>query len=65
VSDLVLAGEGRIVTDADRSVFSVVPPTVLKSAVEAEAEAAAVAEATPTEPEVIERGKKAEEGDET
>jgi large subunit ribosomal protein L25 len=60
VSDLKVAADVRIVTDPERSVFSVVPPTVLKSVVEVEAEAA-VAEAAPTEPEVIERGKKTDE----
>lgn len=62
VSDLVLEGDTKIITDGDRSVFVVVPPTVareLEEEEEVEAEAEAEEEEA-REPEVIERGRKEE-----
>jgi large subunit ribosomal protein L25 len=62
VRDLA-ADECTFVTPGDRTVVSVVPPTVIKEVVSAEEEAAAEGEAAEGEPEVI--GEKAEgsEGD--
>jgi len=54
--------DSRIVTDPERLVFLVVPPTVIKEAVPGEAP---VAEEEVKEPELsVERGKKEEEGEE-
>ena len=64
VSDLVLGGDARIVTEGDRSVFVIVPPTVAKEP-EEEAEAEVLDEEEEMqEPEVIERGKKEEPDEE-
>ena len=61
VSDLVLEGDTRVITDGDRSVFVVVPPTVAVELEEEEVEAEAEAvEAEAQQPEVIERGRKDE-----
>ncbi|MDA0744962.1 MAG: 50S ribosomal protein L25 [bacterium] len=60
VSDLVTEGDITIVTEGDRSVFVVVPPTVLKATDEEDAEEA---ETEMQEPEVIERGKRDEDED--
>jgi large subunit ribosomal protein L25 len=48
-----------VVDNGDISVIGVMPPTVVK-----EAEAAAPVEEAPKEPEVVGKGKKAEEGEE-
>ena len=58
VRDLVVPGV-VILTDADATIATVVPPTVME---EKPAEEVAVAEA-PAEPEVITKGKKEEEGE--
>ena len=55
VRDL-LSLEPRIVTEQDRSIFTVVPPVVAKAVEEMEVE-----EGTSTEPELIRRERKAEE----
>ena len=61
VSDLALEGDARIITDGDRSVFVVVPPTVARELEEEEVEAEAEEEEEEAqEPEVIERGRKEE-----
>ena len=60
VSDLSVSGAVEIVTESDRSVFVVVPPSI--SQVEEEEEEALEEEEEMQEPEVIERGKK--DGDE-
>lgn len=61
VRDL-LGIDSRIVTDPERLVFLVVPPTVIKEAVPGEAP---VVEEEVKEPELsVERGKKEEEGEE-
>lgn len=57
VSDIALPEGIEVLVDADRSVCSVIPPTVAA----AEGEEAAPAEAVEAEPEVIGRGKEAEE----
>lgn len=62
VSDLAVPEGVETVTEGDRSVFVVVPPTVVRTAAEEGEEEAEEEEAT--EPEVIERGKKDEEGEE-
>lgn len=62
VSDLVVAGDVRIVAEGDRSVFVVVPPTVIKEV--EEEEGVEVEEEEMQEPEVIERGKRDEEDEE-
>ncbi len=60
VSDLVVEGDARVVTEGDRQVLVVVPPTVIQ--VEAEEEEEEVLEEEgAAEPEVIERGKREEE----
>ena len=63
VSDLVVEGNVEIVTESDRSVFVVVPPTVAQVA-EDEEEEEALEEEEMQEPEVIERGKRDEEEEE-
>ena len=67
VSDL-LGAEDRIVTEAGRAVFMVAPPTVVQEEVpteEGEEEEEAVEEEEEqTEPELIGRGSKEEEGEE-
>lgn len=60
VSDLVIGGNVQIVTEGDRSVFVVVPPSVVKTAEEEAEEAAEAEEKEMQEPEVIERGKRDE-----
>lgn len=62
VSDLSVLGDVEIVTEGDRSVFVVVPPTI--SQVEEEEEEALEEEEEMQEPEVIERGKRDEEEEE-
>lgn len=62
VSDLSVAGNVEIVTEGDRSVFVVVPPTI--SQVEEEEEEVLEEEEEMQEPEVIERGKRDEEEEE-
>ena len=62
-SDLVVEGNVEIVTESDRSVFVVVPPTVAQVA-EDEEEEEALEEEEMQEPEVIERGKRDEEEEE-
>lgn len=57
VSDIALPEGIEVLVDAERSVCSVIPPTVAA----AEGEEAAPAEAVEAEPEVIGRGKEAEE----
>jgi large subunit ribosomal protein L25 len=57
VSDIPLPEGIEVLVDAERSVCSVIPPTVAA----AEGEEAAPAEAAEVEPEVIGRGKEAEE----
>lgn len=59
----ITLGDVTILTDADVTVATVVPPTVQVEEKPAEEAAAAVAGAEPTEPEVIAKGKK-EEGEE-
>jgi large subunit ribosomal protein L25 len=61
VSDLSVGGDVRIVTEGDRSVFVVVPPTVVKEVEEEEEEGVEVEEEEMQEPEVIERGRRGEE----
>ena len=63
VSDLVVEGNVEIVTESDRSVFVLVPPTVAQVA-EDEEEEEALEEEEMQEPEVIERGKRDEEEEE-
>ena len=63
VSDLVVDGDVVIVTESDRSVFVVVPPSVAQVA-EDEEEEEAVEDEEMQEPEVIERGKRDEEEEE-
>jgi len=61
VSDITLENpENTIVTDGERTVFSVAAPSVLRTDEEEEAEETEEMQ----EPEVIERGKKDEEDDE-
>lgn len=60
VSDLTAPEGTTIVTDGERSVFAVAPPTVRKDD-EADEEEGAEMEEGATEPEVIERGKKDED----
>lgn len=62
VSDLSVADNVEIVTEADRSVFVVVPPAVAQ--VEEEEEEVIEEEEEMQEPEVIERGKRDEEDEE-
>ena len=62
VSDLSLTGDMEIVTEGDRSLFVVVPPSVAK--VEEEEEEVIEEEDEMQEPEVIERGKRDEEDEE-
>ena len=62
-SDLVVEGNVEIVTESDRSVFVLVPPTVAQVA-EDEEEEEALEEEEMQEPEVIERGKRDEEEEE-
>ena len=64
VSDLAAPEGATIVTEGDRSVFAVAPPTVRKDEADEEAEEGAEMEEEATEPEVIERGKKEEDEDE-
>ncbi|MDE2888737.1 MAG: 50S ribosomal protein L25 [Gemmatimonadota bacterium] len=59
VSDLSVTGNVEIVTEGDRSLFVVVPPSV--SQVEEEEEEMIEEEEEMQEPEVIERGKRDEE----
>jgi large subunit ribosomal protein L25 len=59
----ITLGDVTILTDADVTVATVVPPTVQVEEKPAEEAVAAVAGAEPTEPEVIAKGKK-EEGEE-
>ena len=63
VSDLTAPEGTTIVTDGERSLFSVAPPTVRQEDEEETEEDVEVVEES-QEPEVIERGKKEEEGDE-
>jgi large subunit ribosomal protein L25 len=63
VSDLVVEGDVAIVTESDRSVFVVVPPSVAKVE-EDEEEEEAMEDEEMQEPEVIERGKRDEEEEE-
>lgn len=63
-SDLVVGDDVRIVTEADRPVIMVVPPTVRRDEDEEAEEAEEAAEEELQEPEVIERGKRDEEEDE-
>lgn len=62
VSDLSVTGDVEIVTDGDRSVFVVVPPSI--SQVEEEEEEVLEEDEEMQEPEVIERGKRDEEEEE-
>ena len=67
VSDLIVDGNVRIVTEKDRPVFMVIPPSVRKEEEEAEEEEGLIEGEEIQEPEVIERGKRdgeeeAEEG---
>ena len=62
VSDLSVADNVEIVTEADRSVFVVVPPAVVQ--VEEDEEEVIEEEEEMQEPEVIERGKRDEEDEE-
>ena len=62
VSDLVVAGQAEIVTEGDRSVFVLVPPTVRQEDEEEVEELEEDEEMR--EPEVIERGKREEDEDE-
>jgi len=64
VSDLIAPEGTTFVTEGDRSVFAVAPPTVRKDDDEAETEEGAETPEEATEPEVIERGKKEEDEDE-
>ncbi len=64
VSDFVVGDDVRIVTEEDRSVFVVVPPSVIQEAEEEEEEGVEVEEEEMQEPEVIERGKRDEEDEE-
>ncbi len=59
VSDLSVAGNVEIVTEGDRSLFVVVPPTI--APVEEEEEELIDEEEEMQEPEVIERGKRDED----
>jgi len=59
VSDLVAPEGTMIVTDAERSVFALIPPSVRKDDDEEEGED--TPEDAPLQPEVIERGKKEDE----
>ena len=61
ISDLVVEGDARIVTEGDRSVFVVVPPTVSRDAEDEEEEEGLEEEEEMQEPEVIERGKREED----
>jgi len=62
VKDLTIPNV-RILENENSAVVAVVPPTILKEAeVAPTAEGAVAAEAAPTEPEVIAKGKKPEEG---
>ena len=61
VSDLSVSGNVEIVTESDRSVFVVVPPSIAQ--VEEEEEEVLEEEEEMQEPEVIERGKKDEDED--
>ena len=63
VSDLVVEGNVEIVTESDRSVFVLVPPTVAQVAEDKE-EGEVLEEEEMQEPEVIERGKRDEEEEE-
>ena len=64
VSDITLENPAHfIVTDGERTLFSLAAPSVLHTAEEEEAEAEAEAAVGLQEPEVIERGKKEEEED--
>ena len=60
ISDLVVDGNVDIVTEGDRSVFVVAPPTVAKAAEDGEEEEA-LGDEEAQEPEVIERGKRDED----
>ena len=62
VSDLSVTGNVEIVTEGDRSVFVVVPPTIAQ--VEEDEEELIEEEEEMQEPEVIERGKRDEEEEE-
>ena len=62
VSDLAVPEGSTIVTEGDRSVFALAPPTVRKDDEEGEEGEEAAEESA--EPEVIERGKKDEEEEE-
>ena len=64
VADLVVPDEIVLVTEGDRSVFVVVPPTVIKTVDEEEEEEGLEEEDEAQEPEVIERGKRDEDEDE-
>ena len=63
VADVAVPEGVRVVTDNDRSVFVVVPPTVVKADVEEEEEGIELEEEEEElqEPEVIERGKRDDE----
>lgn len=64
VEDITVAEGLRIVTEGDRSVFVLLPPTVVKEVEEEEEEAEIDEDEELQEPEVIERGKREEEDDE-
>ena len=68
VSDLTVGPDATIVTEGERSILVVVPPSVLKSTDEEDEEAAEAAEGedAPTEPELVdERGKKDDKDEES
>jgi large subunit ribosomal protein L25 len=63
-ADLVVPDGVALVTEGDRSVFVVVPPTVVKTVDEEAEEEGLEEEEESQEPEVIERGKRDEDEDE-
>ena len=61
-SDIALAGSIKLISQPDAVIAHVVTIKVVAEPTPAEAVAAPTAEAAPTEPEVIKKGKKEEEG---